>query len=79
MPREVYGPERLEFGAKLAFHTIADVPAEFTLNVFLAGEAARFLARPRWRRRRLIGVKLLRRDPENNVGSLQDYIQTYVI
>jgi hypothetical protein len=68
-----------ESGAKLAFHTIADVPAEFTLNFFLAGEAARFLARPRWRRRRLIGVKFLRRHPENNVVSLQDYIQTYVI
>jgi PilZ domain len=68
-----------ESGAKLAFHTITDVPAEFTLNFFLTGEAARFLAQPRWRRRRFIGVKFLRRDPENNAVSLQDYIQTCVI
>ena len=41
-----------ESGAKLAFHTIAAVPAEFILNFFLAGEPDRFLVRETWRRRR---------------------------
>ena len=27
-----------ETGAKLAFHTVTDAPAEFTLNVSLAGQ-----------------------------------------
>ena len=66
-------------GAKLAFHIVTDVPAEFTLDVFLAGREAEYLARPRWRRHRLCGVQFVRRRLKNNVVSLQDYIHTYVI
>ena len=63
-------------GAKLAFHTVTDTPAEFTLNVFLAGKEVQYLARPRWRRHRLFGVEFVRRHPSNNVVSLQDYISS---
>ena len=61
-------------GAKLAFHTVTDVPAEFTLNVFLTGKEVRHFARPRWRRHRLLGVEFVQRYLANNVVSLQDYI-----
>ena len=64
-----------ETGAKLAFHKVTDAPAEFTLNVSLAGEETHYLARRRWRRHRLIGVKFVR-PPVANAVSLQDYIQT---
>ncbi len=63
-------------GAKLAFHTVTDTPAEFTLNVFLASNEAQYLAQPRWRRHCLFGVEFVRRHPSNNVVSLQDYISS---
>jgi PilZ domain-containing protein len=62
-------------GAKLAFHTVTDVPRDFTLNVFLAGKELQYLARPRWRRGRLIGAKFVL-PPRANAVSLQDYIKT---
>ena len=68
-----------ESGAKLAFHTVTDAPAEFTLNVFLAGKEAQYLARPRWRKHRVFGVKFVRQHPANKVVSLQDYFQSEVV
>ena len=64
-----------ESGAKLAFHTITDVPAEFTLNVFLAGKETQYLTRRRWPRHRLVGVEFVR-PPMTNVVWLRDYMQS---
>jgi len=68
-------------GAKLAFNTVTDAPGEFTLNVFLGGGEARYLARTKWRRNRLVGVEFVRPSMPTmtNAVSLQDYIQTQVI
>ncbi len=66
-------------GAKLAFHTVTDAPAELTLNVFLAGKEAQHLARPRWRKHRLVGVEFVRCHPANHVVSLQDCFQSDVV
>ncbi len=48
-------------GAKLAFYAVTDVPAAFTLNVFLTSKEIQYLTRPRWRRHRLFGVEFVRR------------------
>ncbi len=48
-------------GAKLAFHAVTHVHAEFTLNVFLTSKEIQYLTRPRWRRHRLFGVEFVRR------------------
>lgn len=64
-----------ETGAKLAFKAVTDAPAEFTLNIFLGSKEARYLARRRWRRHRLVGVEFVRQ-PMTNVVWLQDYVQT---
>jgi hypothetical protein len=48
-------------GAKLAFHKVTDAPAEFALNVFLAGKETQYLTRRRWPRHRLVGVSLCAR------------------
>ncbi len=63
-------------GAKLAFHTVTDVPAEFTLNVFLTGKEVQYLARPRWRSHRLCGVQFVQSHTANKVVALQDYINS---
>lgn len=64
-----------ETGVMLAFKAATDPPSEFTLNVFFRGREARYLARPRWRRHRLVGVEFVR-PPMTNVIWLQDYVQT---
>ena len=56
-----------ETGAKLAFHTVTDAPAEFTLNIFLGGNEARYLARTRWRKHRLVGAEFVRPPMTNAV------------
>lgn len=64
-----------ETGAKLAFKAATDPPSEFTLNVFLRGREAQYLARPRWRRHRFVGAEFVR-PPMMNIVWLQDYVQT---
>ena len=65
-------------GAKLTFKAATETPGEFTLNVFLAGEEAKFLARPRWRGHRSVGVEFAP-PPMTNVVWFRDYAQTQVI
>ena len=67
-----------ETGAKLAFHMVTDAPAEFALSIFLGGKEGRYLARTKWRRHHVIGVKFVR-SPMTHAVSLQDYIQILAI
>ena len=60
-----------DFSAKLAFHTVTDAPAEFTLRVLLVGREVQYLARPKWRRHRLCGVQFVKPHPAHNVVSFR--------